>query len=66
MIKTMDLFKRLTYLGLFMICSYMPGHGQVLRLNESQTYQTIHSFGASDCWSLAMVGRYYPEEKKSK
>lgn len=66
MIKTMDLFKRLTYLGLFMACSYVSGHGQVLRLNYSQTYQTIHSFGASDCWSLAMVGRYYPEEKKKQ
>ena len=24
----------------------------------------MHSFGASDCWSMAMVGKYYPESKK--
>lgn len=26
----------------------------------------MHSFGASDCWSMAMVGKYYPESKKQQ
>ena len=26
----------------------------------------MHSFGASDCWSMAMVGKHFPQEKKNK
>ena len=43
-----------------------PLNAQRMIMDEQKTYQTIHSFGASDCWSLAMVGRYYPEEKKKQ
>ncbi len=46
------------------------GHGSVsgqrLTVDTRKTYQTIHSFGASDCWSMQMVGKHYPEEKKNK
>ena len=37
---------------------------QKITLNPQKTFQTMHSFGASDCWSMAMVGKYYPQEKK--
>jgi len=48
-------------------CSALfPIHAQRLTFDEQKTYQTIHSFGASDCWSMAMVGRYYPEAKKKQ
>lgn len=39
---------------------------QKITLNSQKTFQTMHSFGASDCWSVAMVGKYFPEEKKNK
>jgi hypothetical protein len=41
-------------------------HSQTLQFNKDKTYQTIHSFGASDCWSQAFVGKYYPESKKKQ
>ena len=40
--------------------------GQSIQFNPNTTYQTMHSFGASDCWSMAMVGKYYPESKKQQ
>lgn len=39
---------------------------QKLSIDPNVTYQTMHSFGASDCWSMQMVGRYYPIEKRNK
>ena len=39
---------------------------QKITLNPQKTFQTMHSFGASDCWSIAMVGKYFPQEKKNK
>jgi hypothetical protein len=73
MLLTMKgLFKRMgaTHLSwvIFMVaCSVLfPLHAQRLTFDEQKTYQTIHSFGASDCWSMAMVGRYYPEAKKKQ
>lgn len=48
------------YLAMF------PLFAQRITLDKQKTYQTIHSFGASDCWSMAMVGRYYPEAKKQQ
>jgi hypothetical protein len=43
-----------------------PLNAQRITLDEKKTYQTIHSFGASDCWSAAMVGRFYQESKKKQ
>jgi len=59
-------FLRIKHLVLFFICFFFHAQGQELRMNILQTYQTIHSFGASDCWSMAMVGLYYPETKKKQ
>jgi hypothetical protein len=39
---------------------------QKIKIDTSITYQTMHSFGASDCWSIQMVGKYYPLEKREK
>src|SRR4051812_7159373 len=30
-------------------------------INLAQTYQTIHSFGASDCWGIKYVGKNWPD-----
>lgn len=37
-----------------------------LKYDQNIQFQTIHSFGASDCWSIQMVGKHYPESKKEK
>ncbi|HLO45864.1 MAG TPA: glycoside hydrolase [Leadbetterella sp.] len=39
---------------------------QKIKIDTSVIYQTMHSFGASDCWSMQMVGKYYPLEKREK
>jgi hypothetical protein len=51
------------------ICLLLAGlelQGQQITFDRQKTFQTMHSFGASDCWSMAMIGKYYPESKKSK
>jgi O-glycosyl hydrolase len=35
-------------------------------INLSQTFQTIHSFGASDCWSVKYIGKNWPEAKRNE
>ncbi len=39
---------------------------QNIELDTSHTFQRIHSFGASDCWSMQMVGKYYPIAKRNQ
>ena len=39
---------------------------QKITLDPQKTFQTMHSFGASDCWSIAMVGKHFPQAKKNK
>ena len=39
---------------------------QKITLDPQKTFQTMHSFGASDCWSMAMVGKHFPQSKKNK
>src|SRR3972149_7017942 len=36
-----------------------------IRLLPEQTYQTIHNFGAADCWSGQFVGNW-PDDQKNK
>ncbi len=38
----------------------------VVRVLPNQTYQTMHSFGASDCWSAQYVGQNYPLAKREQ
>jgi O-glycosyl hydrolase len=35
-------------------------------VNLDQTYQTIHSFGASDCWGIKYIGKNWPEVKRNE
>ena len=58
-------FNLLTIL-LISLCVSFQVFSQKIQLDVGKTYQTIHSFGASDCWSMAMVGKYYPESKKKQ
>jgi hypothetical protein len=51
---------------LLLSCIYQLCFSQKLKIDTQTTYQTIHSFGASDCWSMQMVGENYPVEKREK
>jgi O-glycosyl hydrolase len=35
-------------------------------INLSQSYQTIHSFGASDCWTIKYIGKNWPDAKRNE
>lgn len=35
-------------------------------LNLSSEKQTMHSFGASDCWGIKFIGKNWPEEKRNQ
>jgi O-glycosyl hydrolase len=35
-------------------------------INLNQAYQTIHSFGASDCWTIKFIGKNWPEAKRNQ
>ena len=35
-------------------------------INLNQAYQTIHSFGASDCWSIKYIGKNWPDAKRNE
>lgn len=37
-----------------------------IRLNLKEEFQTIHSFGASDCWSAKFIGTWQNETKKNQ
>lgn len=37
-----------------------------VEIDASQTYQTIHNFGASDAWSTQFVGKNWPETSKNQ
>lgn len=62
----MNQMSNLFFRSLFFLFLSYPIFCQKVELDLDKTYQTIHSFGASDCWSIAMVGKNYPLEKKKK
>ena len=35
-------------------------------INLNQAYQTIHSFGASDCWTIKYIGKNWPDAKRNE
>src|ERR687886_123740 len=39
---------------------------QTITVNLRDELQTIHSFGASDCWSAKFIGRWTDEAKKNQ
>lgn len=53
------------WIGLLLIIPYIS-LSQKIKVDLQKSFQTMHSFGASDCWSMAMVGKYFPSEKKNK
>jgi len=52
-------------IGCFVLNSF-ASLSQKITVDLQKEFQTMHSFGASDCWSMAMVGKYFPLEKKNK
>ncbi len=39
---------------------------QTISVDLNTTHQTIHSFGASDCWHIKMIGKNWPVEKRNR
>jgi O-glycosyl hydrolase len=35
-------------------------------INLNQAFQTIHSFGASDCWTIKYIGKNWPDVKRNQ
>jgi O-glycosyl hydrolase len=35
-------------------------------IDLGQTFQTIHSFGASDCWTIKYIGKNWPDNKRNE
>lgn len=54
------------YLGICFLFAVLELQGQQITFDTQKTFQTMHSFGASDCWSMAMIGKYYPKSKKKQ
>lgn len=40
--------------------------GKSVTVNLRDEFQTIHSFGASDCWSAKFIGNWHDERKKNR
>ncbi|WP_290792292.1 glycoside hydrolase [Flavihumibacter sp. UBA7668] len=38
----------------------------IASINLSAEKQTMHSFGASDCWGIKFIGKNWPEEKRNQ
>jgi hypothetical protein len=54
------------YHWIYLLFAVFQLQGQQITFDTQKTFQTMHSFGASDCWSMAMIGKYYPESKKKQ
>ena len=39
---------------------------QVISIDPTVTYQTVEGFGASDCWTVDFVGRYFNDSQKNQ
>ncbi|WP_223706898.1 glycoside hydrolase [Niabella beijingensis] len=44
----------------------LPPEKIIVTLYPSQEQQTMHSFGASDCWTAKFIGNWQDEQKKNK
>jgi hypothetical protein len=41
-------------------------YAQTIRIHWNQEHQTMHSFGASDCWTAKFIGNWKNEQKKEQ
>lgn len=59
--------KALLFLGLSLYASLgYAQNEQRLVFNFASPRQTIHSFGASDCWRVQYIGKNWPIEKRNQ
>lgn len=60
--------KKALYSIIFLAISLNAGaqSSTTISIKPATTYQTIHSFGASDCWTADYVGRYFSDTEKAK
>ena len=63
----MGMKKALLFLGLSLYASLgYAQNEQRLVFNFASPRQTIHSFGASDCWRVQYIGKNWPIEKRNQ
>jgi len=55
------------YLPLIVLfCGQLIAAQQTVGIDPLTTYQTIEGFGASDCWTVDFVGKYFNDTEKGK
>jgi len=55
------------YLSLIILfCGQFIAAQQTVSIDPTRTYQTIEGFGASDCWTVDFVGRYFSDTQKEQ
>jgi len=55
------------FLSLFaLFCGQLITAQQSVTIDPTTTYQTIEGFGASDCWTVDFVGRYFSDAQKEQ
>jgi len=55
------------YLSLIVLfCGQLIVAQQTVSIDPTTTYQTIEGFGASDCWTVDFVGRYFNDAQKEQ
>lgn len=59
-------FRFLTALLPFALYTVSNAQPLVVTVQPDQPFQTIHSFGASDCWSAQFIGQNYPLAKREQ
>lgn len=52
------------YFDNFSLSSYRRLPNANVLIDASEVYQTIEDFGASDCWTTDVVGKYWDDEQK--
>ncbi|ACU06063.1 glycoside hydrolase [Pedobacter heparinus] len=66
LIILMSVFNPLVFAQKKIIKNPGPGAPQSIRISLTEEKQTIHSFGASDCWSAKYVGKWSDLQKKNR
>lgn len=58
--------KRIPVILFLLLISFSLESQTRIEINPAVTYQTINSFGASDCWCMNDVGKYWTEDVKNQ
>lgn len=57
---------KIPYAVIGLLISIQSTYAQTIRIGWNQEHQTMHSFGASDCWTAKFIGNWKNEQKKEQ